>query len=109
MTADPKRVLIVDDDRALLNLLRALLQGDFVVAEATSGEEALESLMDYRPHLVILDIMMPGIDGYETCRLIRSSPSGCDHPSGDGVRQVISPGNGPGIRGGRGRLCRQAI
>ena len=77
MTADLKKVLIVDDDPAVLNLLRALLQSDFLVSEARSGEEALACLMTERPHLVILDIMMPGIDGNETCRRIRTHPAGC--------------------------------
>ncbi len=76
MTTDSKRVLLVDDDPAILNLLRALFQNEYLVAEARSGEEALAMLMEYRPHLVILDIMMPGIDGYETCRCIRMSPNG---------------------------------
>ena len=76
MTATSKRILIVDDDEAILRLLRGLLQSEYRLAEAATGEQALEMLPYFRPDLVLLDIMMPGIDGHETCRRIRSSPFG---------------------------------
>ena len=71
-----KKILIVDDDETILRLLGGLLESEYQLAEATSGEQALEMLPAFVPDLVMLDIMMPGIDGHETCRRIRSSPFG---------------------------------
>jgi len=65
------RILIVDDDRDTRRLLLAVLRRDYLLDEAASGEEGLEKLSKFAPDIVLLDIMMPGIDGYETCRRIR--------------------------------------
>ncbi len=76
MTSGPKKILIVDDDRSIRELLTALLRRDHDLAEAACGEEALELVETFAPDLVLLDIMMPGIDGYETCRRLKSEPQG---------------------------------
>jgi len=76
MAATRKRILIVDDDEAIRRLLKRLLADQYQLAEAPTGEDALEVLPRFGPDLVMLDIMMPGIDGHETCRRIRSSPFG---------------------------------
>jgi len=67
------RILVVDDTPANVKLLEALLlpQGYDVVA-AESGEEALRAVADASPDLVLLDIRMPGMDGYEVCRRLRA-------------------------------------
>ena len=66
-------VLVVDDEPAIVRLVRATLQADgFAVAAAGSGEAALEAVERERPDLVVLDLMMPGIDGFETLRRIRA-------------------------------------
>jgi two-component system, OmpR family, KDP operon response regulator KdpE len=66
-------ILVVDDEPAIVRLVRAKLQADgFAVITAGSGEEALETLERERPDLVVLDLMMPGIDGFETLRRIRA-------------------------------------
>ena len=69
MSADslsPKTVLVVDDDRPMRALCRASLEeAGFRVLEAAGGEEALESVRDEPPDLILLDIMMPGISGWE--------------------------------------------
>ena len=70
------RVLIVDDNATNVDILRRLLRKDFELAAAASGEECLSLLPAFKPQLVLLDIMMPGIDGYETCRRIKSSAIG---------------------------------
>ena len=69
------RILVVDDYADVRMLVRAALQvgGDVVVQEAESGAEALALIEKERPHLVILDLMMPEMDGYEVCRRLRSS------------------------------------
>jgi DNA-binding response OmpR family regulator len=65
-SVSPKTVLVVDDDRPMRALCRASLEeAGFRVLEAAGGEEALESVRDERPDLILLDIMMPGISGWE--------------------------------------------
>lgn len=73
--ASPTRVLVVDDIAGNVNLLRALLERDgYAVSTARSGLEALEAVAALPPDLVVLDVMMPGIDGFETCRRLKALP-----------------------------------
>jgi two-component system KDP operon response regulator KdpE len=66
-------ILVVDDEPAIVRLVRAKLQADgFAVLTASRGEEALERLDNERPDLILLDLMMPGMDGFETLRRIRT-------------------------------------
>ena len=74
-SAGAARILMVDDEPANLQVLREALVGlGHQLLVARSGESALELAARARPHLVLLDIMMPGIDGYETCRRLRELP-----------------------------------
>ncbi len=67
------RILIVDDEPQIRRVMRATLSGaGYLVADARSGEEALEKLRDERSDLVLLDVNLPGISGIETCRKIRA-------------------------------------
>ncbi len=68
-----RNVLLVDDDPSVRRLFRALLSRTCTVREAASGEQAVEIATLWSPDLVLLDIMMPGIDGYETCRRLKAS------------------------------------
>ncbi len=75
MTTDDATILVVDDLPQNVKLLDAVLSPrGFTVLSAGSGEDALELLSGQVPDLVLLDILMPGLDGYETCRRIRSNP-----------------------------------
>ncbi len=66
------RVLLVDDDEVNLLLTSiALRERGFVITEAASGERALEVLRNWQPDVVVLDALMPGMDGFETCRELR--------------------------------------
>ena len=63
------RILAVDDTPANLEVLIEFLEGEgFDIAIATGGEKALELAGNSKPDLILLDVMMPGIDGFETCR-----------------------------------------
>jgi adenylate cyclase len=74
VTSDPL-VLVVDDLAPNVRLLEAVLSPrGFRVATASSGEEALDALTKECPDVVLLDILMPGMDGYEVCRRIREDP-----------------------------------
>ncbi len=72
-----RRVLIVDNERVDRELLRSILAPlGFDLAEAASGYECLERVPDFKPHLIFMDLAMPGIDGWETLRRLRMQ--GCD-------------------------------
>jgi two-component system alkaline phosphatase synthesis response regulator PhoP len=72
----PQRILVVDDDRSIIKVLRGYLeQSGFLVLEAYDGEAALYILRRERPDLVILDLMMPGRDGRDVTKLVRSDKS----------------------------------
>ena len=70
------KVLIVDDDEINVDVLVKLLQDHYVLATARSGERCLEKTDGFAPDVVLLDIMLPGIDGYETCRRLRTGGNG---------------------------------
>lgn len=78
MATNRKRILIVDDDPAILSLLTALLHKEYELAVAATGEEALDLFAQFRPDLVMLDILLPGMNGIEVCRQMRSTPAGQD-------------------------------
>lgn len=68
----PQRILMVDDDRLNLSILAGILRPQgYELSEATSGEAALERYAALSPDLVLLDVMMPGIDGFETCQQLK--------------------------------------
>ena len=90
------RVLVVDDVDANVKLLEARLTAEYLeVRTARSGREALEICANERADVVLLDVMMPGMDGFEVCRRLKSEPrtqhipvimvTALDHPS-DRVR-----------------------
>ena len=69
------RILVVDDITANLRLLEAKLQGEYYeVSLAQSGLEALRQAASWSPDIILLDVMMPGMDGYETCRRLKAEP-----------------------------------
>jgi two-component system KDP operon response regulator KdpE len=67
-------ILVVDDEPAIVRLVRARLQADdYAVITAANGEEALKLAEDERPDLVVLDVMMPGLDGFEVLQRLRAT------------------------------------
>lgn len=72
MTAKSAHVLVVDDEPHLCNALRRILEkGGYQVTTTTDGQTALELMKEHLPDVVLLDLMMPGLDGREVCRRAR--------------------------------------
>lgn len=75
MSTDKKRILIVDDNPDDIRVVMENLKAEYAVLAATSGEKALNlAVSQPRPDLILLDVMMPGMDGYETCRRLKQNP-----------------------------------
>lgn len=76
VTERRKKVLIVDDEPSTVSVLqRHVSNAGYEYETASNGREALEKIDKARPDLVLLDLMMPGMNGFETCRHIRASES----------------------------------
>jgi diguanylate cyclase (GGDEF)-like protein len=77
----PARILVVDDNEVNVKLLVAMLASEhYVVSTAADGFEALAKIAAEKPDIVLLDVMMPGIDGHEVCRRIKADPATADIP-----------------------------
>jgi DNA-binding response OmpR family regulator len=82
-------LLVVDDEPEVLNLLVPYLKKrGYTVTEADDGDQALEKILTERPHVVLLDVMMPGLNGWEIARYVR------DREELSGVRIVMATGIG---------------
>ncbi len=70
------RVLIVDDEQDFVEILSMRLEasGAFSVAKAFDGEAGLQKARSFKPHVVLLDLLMPKLDGWELCQRLRSEP-----------------------------------
>jgi DNA-binding response OmpR family regulator len=76
-----KRILVVDDEMYIVNILDFTLAGEgWEVISANNGEDALRTLLKVEPDLVILDVMMPRIDGVEVCRAIKAREESAETP-----------------------------
>jgi two-component system response regulator MtrA len=86
--AEPKgRILVVDDDASLAEMLSIVLRQEGFDSQVVSrGDEAMASFRDYRPDLVLLDLMLPGLDGIEVCKQIR-------HESGVPIVMLTAKGD----------------
>ena len=74
-----QHILVVDDDEKITSMLRRSLTFEgYEVTIANNGQDALRLLMEREPHLIILDVMMPYLDGWEVCRRLREG--GCESP-----------------------------
>ena len=79
-TADKPMVLVIDDAPANIRLLNDLLKNRYHVIFATTGDDALEQSVRFQPALILLDIVMPVMDGYEVCRLLKENSVTADIP-----------------------------
>jgi len=76
MNTDKPKILCVDDEQVNLKLLNALLApNNFEVIQAENGQQALERLKEQKIDIILLDVMMPEINGFEICRMIKEDPS----------------------------------
>lgn len=81
MEAEPPRVLVVDDNEANRDVARETLEDEgYVVIVASNGIEALNAFERERPDCILLDVRMPGLDGFAVCAKVRSVPHGADVP-----------------------------
>lgn len=73
MSSTKQRILIVDDDNVIAELIALYLNKEcFETSIAGDGEEALRMIEEFQPHLMLLDLMLPGMDGYQVCREVRA-------------------------------------
>jgi CheY-like chemotaxis protein len=77
----PSRILIVDDEPAVADLIEAVLAGEgYTVAIARDGAQGLLLARDWRPDLILMDVMLPGVDGGTAIRRLKSDPATADIP-----------------------------
>lgn len=73
--AHPKRILLVEDDDALANVYLMRLQAEgFDVRRVSNGEDALANALSFKPDLVVLDVMMPKVSGFDVLDILRNTP-----------------------------------
>lgn len=78
--AKKSTILIVDDEVSNIEIMNAILEEDYEICFATSGEQAIEIARTILPDLILLDILMPGIDGFEVCRQLKTDELLADVP-----------------------------
>ena len=81
MVVENPRVLVADDDPCILSLVKTVLEIEgFSVLSASNGREALREVEDHRPDVVLLDVMMPVMDGVTCCKELRKNPETATTP-----------------------------
>ncbi len=76
-----KKILLVDDSSTILMMEKFILRNDpYVLITASNGEEAVQKAISERPDLILLDVVMPRMSGFEACRLIRDHEAAKDIP-----------------------------
>jgi DNA-binding response OmpR family regulator len=98
MAARKRRVLLADDDPGLRRLVGTTLgTDDFDLLQAVDGQEALDIARQERPELVLLDVNMPKLDGFEVCRSLKAQPETA------GIKVVMLTARGTEVDRARGR------
>ena len=81
MTACGKKILVIDDEQDLVDMLEITLESEgYEVLKAYDGYEGLEKSRESKPDLILLDIMLPKMDGYQVCRLLKFDDTSKDIP-----------------------------
>jgi DNA-binding response OmpR family regulator len=93
-----RRILLADDDPSLRRLIEATLGSpDFEVLQAVDGEEALRMAREQQPELLLLDVNMPKLDGFQVCQTLKSEPET------SGIKVVMISARGNDVDRARGR------
>lgn len=75
ITQAKKKILLVEDDDALANVYTVRLESEgFEIQRVSNGEEALSNALEFKPDLILLDVMMPKVDGFEVLDILRNTP-----------------------------------
>lgn len=78
-TAPTKKILLVEDDDALAGVYQTRLQAEgFDIRRVPNGEDALAAALEYKPHLILLDVMMPKVSGFDVLDILRNTPETAD-------------------------------
>ena len=103
-------VMVVDDEPINIEILAVILEQDpYEVVFATSGERALELVPTARPDLILLDVMLPGIDGYTVCERLKRDPATAGNPGDLHLRPRSPRGRGARPRGRRVGFLDEAV
>ena len=73
-------ILVVDDDPGNIKVVASALGGEYNIVSALSGFDAIDQLKEHRPDLILLDVMMPNLNGYDVCQTIKSDSVFADIP-----------------------------
>jgi DNA-binding response OmpR family regulator len=104
--ANKKKILVVDDSKtALLMTTMALAKGPYEITTATDGEQGLERAQAERPDLIVLDVVMPKMDGFETCRRLREQEATRETP----VIMLTTRGEGENVEAGYESGCTEYV
>ncbi|CAK0752794.1 Multi-sensor signal transduction histidine kinase [Gammaproteobacteria bacterium] len=76
----PNKILIIDDSPSEIKVLATILSPSYELLFATNGADALELLINGKPDLILLDVVMPGMDGYQVCRSLKENPRTAEIP-----------------------------
>ena len=72
---EKEKVLVVDDEENIRRLLRSMLGNKYIVLEAKDGKAAIDIVLSQKPDIILMDIMMPNMDGYTACHTIKQDPA----------------------------------
>ena len=72
---EKEKVLVVDDEENIRRLLRSMLGNKYIVLEAKDGKAAIDIVRSQKPDIILMDIMMPNMDGYTACHTIKRDPA----------------------------------
>ena len=101
-----KRILLVDDSNTILMMEKFILRNDFCeLVTASNGEEAVQKAVEHQPDLILLDVIMPKMGGFEACRLIRENEVTRDIP----LIMVTTRGEAANVEAGWANGCTDYI
>ena len=103
------KVLVADDDSRMVRLLSMTLPSEYDVSQAMDGEEAIKVAEEMIPDLILLDVNMPGLNGFEVLRRVKQMPSLAHTQGGDGDGALRRGRPFPGEVSGSGRIPDQTF